>query len=498
MTEPVEGQFFPTKEELVNINLRKIAGAGTRSGLTFNVLPSSELAIKAEAVATQVLPVFANNKLGLQASSPLTAQGDDLLDEAKSHGVTPRPASTSSGGVRVGVVSVVGVTIPAGYRGTGPNGRKYDTVAVNTAVPDGATISVVSVEAGADTELQAGDVITWDSSEIGFLKRNATVVVGGITGGRDADDVETVRQRLLRRLQNPGVGGNWAHVAALAESASAAIDYAVVYPALLGAGSYSVAVVSNSGDRTLTDEAVNAASSSVTAELPGHANANFTTVEPEPVDLVLTARLQTPATSGGSGTGWRDSSPWPNETSGPVKVTSYLTPGIGQIITSATVLGSLENGKHIAIWDWEAQEMVEMTVLLAQVSGGFGRIAGGEGFSRDFTGSYISPGAVNMVSYGASALAAMRGLGPGEKSESPWVMPRARRRPTPDSAYPYRLESNVTTAIQDAEPTIQHVEFRARYATGTTNTLISPSVPANPYDPPNILTLKHLAFIAKE
>lgn len=498
MTEPVEGQFFPTKEEMVNIYLRKYAGAGTRAGLTFNVLPSSEAAVKAEAVATLQMVAFANSKLGLDAHSPLTAQGDDLLEEADTYGVTPRPASGSSGRVIVQLVSVVGVTIPEGYVGTGPNGRKYKTSTINTAVPNNASIEVVSVDTGADTELQAGDIITWDSSSIGFLKRNATVDVGGITGGRDTDDVETVRQRLLRRLRFPGIGGNWAHAIALAESGSAAIDFAVAYPALQGAGTMSVAVVSNSGDRTLSDAVVNLAAASITATIPGHVNMNVTTVEPEETDVIFTIRSQVPGTAGGSSTGWRDSGPWPNETSGPVKVTSYLSPGIGQIITSATVLGSLANGKHIAIWDWEAQEMIELTVLLAQVSGGFVRIAVVEGFSRDFTGAYISPGAINMKSYGASALSAMRALGPGEKTSNVWVLPRARRRPTPDVDYPYRLESNVTSAIQAAEPTIQHIEYRERYATGTTTDLVTPTIPSNPNDPPNILVLKHLAFIAKE
>ena len=495
MTIPeVAGQFFPTKEDLRNVGLRALAAGAERDGFTVNVLPGSEYYERFDAIAKTLVPVYANNKLGLAASSPQDSSDEDVIALAEQFGVEPRAASSSSGYVTIKVVSGT-VTIPADYECTGSNGKTYKTVDTVVGAVDGDEIEIISVDGGADTTLSAGDVVNWTSAALGSLKRDAIVAAGGVTGGTDADGAEVVRQRLLRRLQRSAVGGNWAAVAEWAEAASSAIDVAYVYPAIQGPGTTGVALTSATGDRTVTDSVVNAAAIAIAAQMPGRANLNVTTVEPEYVDVVFSVYAELPSQAGGKGNGWRDSSPWPSDDSGLVKVSSYDPGPPGEITTDAATLGLLTTGSHIAIWDWENEEMYEYIVSNAVVSGTV-KIQVVGGFLADHTGAYISAGAYNIKTWAANAVSAMRTLGPGEKSSSTWVLPRARRRPTPDVDGPMLIGSRVCSAISNASDEILSIDFAARRATGTTTTRTGPSVPTASTDPPKILVLKHLAFQA--
>lgn len=495
MTIPeVDGQFFPTKEDLRNVGLRALAAGAERDGLTVNVLPGSEYYERFDALAKMIAPVYANNKLGLAALSPQDASSEDIVDLAAQFNVVPRPAETSSGYVAIKVVSGT-VTIPAGYECTGSNGKTYATVDTTVGAVNGDLIEIISVDGGSDTTLSAGDVVNWTSAALGSLKRDAIVAAGGVSGGTDADDAEVVRQRLLRRLSRAAVGGNWASVAEWAEAASSAIDTAYVYPAIQGPGSTGVALTSSTGDRTVEDAVVVAAANAIASAMPGRANLNVTTVDPELVDVVFRVYAESPAHAGGKGNGWRDGSPWPNDGSGLVKVSSYAAGPPGEITTDAASLGLLTVGSHIAIWDHANETMHEYIVSAASVSGTV-KIQVVGGFLADHTGAYISAGAFNIATWAANALAAMRTLGPGEKSDSTWVRPRARRRPTPDVEGPMLLGSRVASSISNASEEILSIDYLARRATGTTTTLTSPTTPTASTDPPKILVLKHLAFQA--
>ena len=490
----VAGQYFPTVEELVNIGLRNVAGAAARRGLTVNVLPGSELWMRFNAIARQVVGIYANNKLGLAASSPQDATEDDLPALAAQFGVVARPAQAASGFVTIKVVTGT-VTIPVGFECTASNGVTYEVTQNYLGLANGADVEIVARTGGAHTNLSAGETVNWTAASLGNLKRDATVESGGVEDGTDGDSVEVVRQRLLKRLSRAAVGGNWAAIAEWAEGASSAIADAYVYPAIQGPGSYGVALVSADGDRTVTDAVVNAAATAITAEVPGRANGNITTVLPQEVDVVFAVSAEAPKYAGGKGNGFRDGSPWPNDTSGAVKVTAYNS-GTGTITVNTASLGVLAPNHHIGIWDPDSETMYEYTVLTATDAGATVDITVIGGFSLDHTGAYVSAGAVNLRTWAANALAAMRTLGPGEKSSSTWVLPRARRRPTPDVQGPMKLTSRICSAISDASPEILGIEYSNRYATGTTSTLTAPTVPVASTDPPNILVLKHLAFRA--
>ena len=200
MTVPeVRGQFYPTKEEAKSVYLNALSASAERAGLTVNVLPGSLNDIKADAIASIVVPAYANNKLARQSLSPLECSDDQIVDVAAAYGVIPRPASASSGRLAVSLTSATTtVTIPAGFVATGSDGTKVQTTAVSV-VSSGSTVDVQSTTGGSSTNQAAGTQFTWDSATIANLKRTATVDVGGLTLGRDEDSPAIVRQRLLDR-----------------------------------------------------------------------------------------------------------------------------------------------------------------------------------------------------------------------------------------------------------------------------------------------------------
>ena len=494
MTVPVvEGQFYPILEELRDTYLRAIAGGAERRGLTVNLLPGSEFYLRAEACAMQVLPIFANNKLGLKAVSPLDATGDQLTELCQVFGVAERSAASAAGFITIGVTSGT-VTIPADYVCTARDGTKYKTVS-GGSFTNGALVEVIAVTGGASTTKGAGEILQWDSSTVAYLKQTATVSTGGLTGGADADDEETLRGRLLKRLSEPGQGGNRSMVQALAENASASVSAAFVYSAVKGPGSYGVCVVKEDGDRTLSSAIVNAVASAIVAELPGHADLNCTTATPEELDICLKMALPTPTFAGGVGGGFRDATPWPNIRTGSVKITAFNS-GTGLITTDATSYDTLNVGHHIGIWSPDDETMYEFVVASRSLPGGFVALTVVGGFPVDFTDHYISAGAEKLPDYASSFLTAMQALGPGEKTSRPHLLPRSLRWPSVFAEASYMIASNLPMAIQKDSPELLTLEILESFETGTTTTRTSPTVPAAAVDPPGILVLKHLSFIS--
>lgn len=494
----IAGQFFPTKEDLVNIYLRAIAAGAARRGLTVNVLPGSEYHDRARACAAIVLPAYANAKLSIAALNPLDATGDYLTELAQVFGVYPRSKASATGFIKASVVSG-SVTIPTGFVCTADDGSKYEVIDT-VVVSDNGLVEVIAINGGEDTNKSANSVVTWDSSSIGRLRRTARVGSGGLTGGRDADTEEVLRSRLLEKLSSPGTGGNWSFVKSLAENSSVSISAAYIYPAIQGPGSYGVALVSTDADRTVSTSVINGAASAIVASLPGHAKLNITTATAQYIDLVLKMRLPLPVHGGGKGGGWKDPTPWPNQTSGSVKITSFNS-STGEITTNATALNGLTVGMHLAIFDEdqaddnEEELMFEFVVASAAVSGGFVKITAVGGFPKSYANAYISAGAERINEYAQKVLDLMRALGPGEKTSSAFLLPRAYRKPTPDVSGPSDLTSSLLRDFQRDFDEVLNVDWHHRYTSGTTTTKTAPTVATVSTDPPNILALRELAFI---
>jgi len=477
---------YPTPGEVRDAILRTLRVLCNRRGLTINVEPGSDAYIRADAFAARVAIAIANNKIALEDSSPLDATEDALEELAGIFGVTRRPAASATGTVKI--VTTATVTIPADFRATAPNGKKYKTITAGTYA-NGASVELIAVDAGLDTDQDEGTKLTWDSASIGALNQVCTVEVGGLDGGADEDNDDRLRARLIRRLSFPAVGGNWSQVVGWAEESTSSVEAAYVYAAVRGPASYDVAITKAGGDRTLNSTTINAVRAYILAQMPGQNDLNLTSVTAQYVDVILKATLPLPVNAGGAGGGWRDAAPWPAENA---KITAYNV-GTGIATVNSTTAPTV--GANIGIWDYAGETMREYTIV-GPIGGGAGAWTFGvqNGFGFTPTNAYVSAGAVNLVGYTEAAMEAFAELGPGQKTTNVDIIPRGRRQPGPDVQAPTDLTIQQRRAVIEQYDEILDLEYANTYDTGTTNTRTSPSVPSTTADPPNILVVRHFAI----
>lgn len=491
MTLPAVGDAaYPTPNECRDRVLEAIRYAYASQGLTANILPGSDHFIRAEKYAARISIAIANNEIALADSNPLTATGDALVTLAGIFGITKRAAVGAAGPVTI--TSTASVSIPTGFQCTSPDGQTYQVIAGAT-LASGESINVLATTAGAASNQLAGAVMTWDSAAIGSLYPTAVVGAGGLTGGADTDTDEVLRTRLLNHLANPAVGGNASAVTGWAEESSASVEAAYCYPAARGPASYDVSVTAAGGDRTLTAAALAPVEAYILARMPGQNSLNLTSVTPNPVDVVMSARLPLPVAAGGAGGGWRDSAPWPAE----IALCTAYAAGVATIGTVDPPIV----GQAIGVWTPTGLDaagdpgvMREYTVAtVGGVSGAYTITVQG-GFAEDPTDSYISAGAEFLVDYAATFRASVLALGPGQKTTLPELLPLAARTPAVDVVAPSDLTSKQLATLTNTYPEILTVNYQARYDAGTVTPRTSPPVPLATVDPPGILRLSHVAF----
>ena len=498
----VTGANYPTLKELKDMFLRTILYAYEQRGITANVLPGSAYDIQAQAFAEQMSVAIANNEIALQQLSPLTAVGDNLVDIAGVFGISRRDASVAAGQVTV-TFSGGAVSIPAGFQCTAPDGSKYKTSSAYVLTGSSGDVDVYAVVAGSAGNKDQGEILTWDDGSITNLSQTCLVAVGGIDGGADTDNDEQLRQRLLDKLSAQGVNGSWSKMKEWAEESSAAIQQAFLYPAVRGPGSLDVAIVGDSGDRTLNSTIVNNVTSYLEARIPGYTSLNVTTVLPVEVDVTLAATMPLPVIAGGTGGGWTDASPWP---SFDARVTAQGT----STITITKVNGTGANpqvGNQIAIWDPTTEALYRYEIVAYTVStpstvwvctikplAGSGGSYGPALTYHASAKHYVSANASNLESYIQIVVDKFKTFGPGEKTANQDLLPRAARKPPMDSAYPSDITAGVIAALLTEHVELLDMEYGVRYLNTTTTPVTTPGVPNNTADAPKIFVLKNFAI----
>jgi len=490
---------YPTPDDVLNAMLRTLKFGYQRVGIAVNVLPGSEHYERAKMLAQRASIALANGKIARQDFSPLTATGDALRAICGVFGVSERAANGAAGYVTIACTGTI--TIPSGFRGTAPNGKKYDTVSSSVGITTGAKVQLRAVATGTATDQIVGTQITWDSAAVGGLKQTAVVAAGGFTGGSAADTDETLRRRLIDAISFPSAGGNIAFVKQTAEESTSAVKTAYVYAAVQGPGSLDVAVISDEADGTLSDANVATVQSAVVGNLPGGVIAvNATTITPQYVDVILSATLPAAKNAGGTGGGWLDASPWPSGafTAGADDghVTGYVSAtGVATIrISTAPVVG-----QRIGIWDPIGGdkldgEMNEYTITVVGGISGARTIKVDGGFKVDPTGAYVSTGAAQLAAYASAYKTQMQALGPGEKTDDVDILQRGRRQLGVDVADPSDLTTAMLSAVQTAYSEVSNLAYLGRFATGTTTTKTTPDIPSTTALPPKRFTLEHFAL----
>lgn len=392
---------------------------------------------------------------------------------------------------------------------TGTEGaRRYQVLTSATADGSGnATLTLLAIDGGDETNPAAGTPITWENPPPGS---DPTGIVTGadFTGGLDAETDADFAKRLMDRIRHKPASGNWSHLRAFARAASVSVDDAYIYPCAFYAGSELVALTAKRGAAIgplgrVPSFGVLAA---VTAMLvppgspivPGRAHVVVVPVVPESTDVVVT--LTQPLDSGA---GWADLEPFPHVNgTGAVTITS-LAGGTSQtdFTLSASSAGQLPQGAsgplagvNLMVWNALASAFVALDVKqVTDLSAGFYRVELNTAPPKTLAvGDWISPDMLRRDTLAAGAVAYFDSLGPGEviNLATDERAVRAYRNPQPSEEAPARAGQGVLQFITDA------LGASASDSALASISLAQPTLPADPILGPHLLVLQRFAVYA--
>ncbi len=184
---------------------------------------------------------------------PDTAEAEFLERHAGIWGVTRKPAAKARGQVRF--TGGEGALIPAGTELRRSDDRRYATDQ-ETAISGGQALAPASaLEPGAEGDTAAGASLRL----VGYLPgvdAAASVESEGLAGGADPESDDSLRQRILARIQQPPAGGAQHDYVAWA-LAVPGIARAYCYPQRMGLGTVGLAVLAHDGQGgwTIPDQA---------------------------------------------------------------------------------------------------------------------------------------------------------------------------------------------------------------------------------------------------
>lgn len=224
---------------------------------------------------------------------PDTADAEILARWASIWGVTRTAATPATGSATV--TGTNGATVPAGTLLQRADGQRYQITADATIAAGTAAASVVAATGGAATNAAAGVNLNL-VSPIAGVNAAATVAGAGLTGGSDAELDDTLRARLLKRIQSPPHGGsssdyvNWALEVA-------GVTRAWVYPGELGAGTVTVRFVRDNDAGGIIPDATEVAAVQSHLDALRPVTAQLTVVAPiaAPINFTIAATPNTAA-----------------------------------------------------------------------------------------------------------------------------------------------------------------------------------------------------------
>jgi uncharacterized phage protein gp47/JayE len=385
--------------------------------------------------------------------------------------------------------------------GTDPAGLRYQVLF--SAAADGAgeaTLTLVAIDGGDETNLIEGALITWVNPPLGATG-TATVSGASFSGGLDAETDADFARRLADRIRHKPASGNWAHIRGFARTASVSVEDAYVYPCAFHAGSTLVAVVQKRGAglgplARIPQVSVLAA---VTAALVPPASSNlpgsqFVVVVPpvpQPTDVVV--RLAQPVDST---VGWTDVEPWPPiNGAAAVAITTVTTQT--DVRLTAGGAGLLPGGVsastdvHLMVWDALSSTFVPLAVTaVTDIGAGVYRVELAEPPAKTLAvGDWVSPDMTRRATLAAAVSEYFDGLGPGEIVDlaTDERGARAYRNPRPSEEAPARAGQGIITIIAES------LGSPVSDATLSPIAVSTPAVPSDPVAGPSLLVAGRFA-----
>lgn len=444
--------------------------------------------------------LFANNRVGEDATMPDTATGDDLVRLCDTFGIEKSSGAGASGNV---VVSCTGtVTYATGQELTSDKtGKRYRVISA-TVASNGSEVAITGIDLGVSTNLDAGEVMTWTSPPAGSA---VTCVVGsgGLQFGKNADTDSSLRRKLLDRLRNPQNGGSWAHVKRWVEDSTASVETAYVYPCAQGPATVHCAyTVEGNRDNDYSREGSTALTNVVVTKLlleaPEFSDAVVTVAAEEDLSVSIKATLPLPKSSGGQGGGWINDSAdrWPLCLSSGATVITTVVNASTFTVNSTTTLPTA--GKTIVhIFDSAARRVRTARVVSYTSTGGGPynvTVKLDAAFDSVVANDYISPGLERGDSYANTFQSFVAALAPGEKTSNSAVLPRAYRHPRTIDGFPSGITVDLVSALHDRHTEIVSPTFFALNGSTAYTLPLEPTVPASVTSPPNVWRVLRFAI----
>lgn len=472
-----------------------------------NVAENSDYFVLGTALADQVSAVFNNIEIQSDASFPDTATGTDLDRILEIYGLSRRPAGGSSG--QIIITTSAPTLVPVGANLTSSVGEVYE-VTIGGTYSDQDVIPVHSSDTGEKTNLAVDEILTWTDPPA--YTQSTAVVEQALTGGVDEEDDETARARLLTRLQNPPVSGNWQHVAEIAEASDPVIQKAFIYQAANGPATIHIAVIGYPSTVSKSREVDSIKLNSliipfILGNLPEHTETTITTVNDEPTDcaieLVIPLAVSSTSLSTGPGTGngWINTAPWPapNGSTHYFIPISSVTDSTHFIIDSPVTTPPVINITKIH-WIDKTDWTIKEATITAYTGTGPYTVTTDTPFVGVTAADWVFPASVNAQTYLDALLEAFKQMGPGEKTSNLAIFSRASRRPRPQVSYPFTLDSSILRGLINSGDEVQTADFWYRSKgspSQVATTAVTPTVPTLITDPPNILIPRNLGFYPK-
>lgn len=443
------------------------------------------------ALGNAMLGLYANLKIAEDNGDVLTASGAPLEEKRIAFGVPEETATPSTGKIRVQVSG--SSTIPDGRQLTLPNGLRVRVTGTQTVI-DKSEVDVVAIDTGTATNAKGGTKVTFISPPLNVTAEATVSVAFPLTGGSDVETDARKRDRIRDRLRYQPGGGNWAGLRDIALTALASIQDAFVYPALGGPASVKVALLKAYDpedldfSRSPNTAQVNYVRAALQAANASEVEQVVQAVADQDCSVALAVRIPDSSLSGGNGTGWSDSAPWPQLLGGDNgRVTITAVNSATSITVSAlTTVFPLPGQTRIAWWSSIDRQFRIYSVV------SFGGAAGARVLGLDKplvdssgaspqVGDFISPAAERLLDYGAAWLRLMGALGPGENTTDA-RLPRALRHPYITTGASASLSFQMLRDLSDQFSEMTQLTYS--YVT-----VYDPTVPASVDDPPNVLRL---------
>lgn len=469
-------------------------GLIARGVATPNVLPGSEEFAKAQAIANEIEPLYANLQIVADELMPDTATGDGLARWLSVYQDGYRSAQGSHGQIVFDTTQTT--TVTAGTELIDGIGQRF-SVDISGTYADGDLINVSAVSTGSTTNHDEGDALRW-VIQPAFANPTALVAVGGLIDGIDTEDDETARARLFDKLANPQQAGNWSQLSAFAEKSTGSVQKAFVYPAVNGPSTMHVAVIGYTTDtnksRTISNTLLTGTVQPYMAGVPAEGTEIVTTDTAdvnEDVSIAMTIPSAPTASPPGPGGGWVNGTPWP------YPADTYTSCAV-TAVTSSTVFrvrASIAPQANVTRICWQSYTAGDWALYTATVisytnpSTDIYEVTLDQPFTDIAVGDYISPLAENSSVYFAALIAAFAKMGPGEKTTSAGPLVRGYRHPLPAAGWPYKVGTNLLKALTDSGDEVSDASFLYRLSGGA-----APGVPGSISGSPKVYVPRRLAI----